>query len=705
MATDESEYLFLDDSFDQQSNTSQWDLVDSEPSPQMESAVDSIQGVPTLPHSHSILPRFPSPFGKAPLSLSSHAVRLHQTFPAGKPFSGTSISGPSSLQPAWKVGGKPKPKPRSGIPRSLQKYSMESRPTGHGHSQLPPASLEQLREKRRRVLESAPQPKNQNTARVRSASDSLIVQQLWIRVLDIFGKQSFLLRDLANSSHQTEHMNRFLNQFAANTLVKYFGALIHWFTICISSRVDPWLLSEVGLSDLLCIHRLARQSNGQGPKVSLTLKALRWAVNHMKVECLRNIVYGGVVSSFDKQRSLSDRRETLPFSLYTLCMWEKQILRSTCSLVDIVVLGTFLVLAWSSLRFADAQRCNTTSLCYSDQVLRGICWQTKTVSNLAWGLIGHGFLSHGSYDWLYRFLRTLDGIYHQHAGDMTIDFLFPSCTDEEVRLPLQAMEYPECLYFLRKYLQLFWHEGSTADLPLSAKSYTVHGLKSTMLSFASQLQIPEELRRIQGKHRAVQSSTRLYSRDDVSSALLLQRRVRSAALSGWRPLTPLARGGQCPLVEPKYALNKYRKEVVEEPWLFFKFQVPAQLAPTEESLAAPMGDSSSDSSSDETSSSESAAAAETQPSSLQMMERGEPLMAGLHRRMWHVILASRDANDSDLADMKAAADTSNDLLRTACGHQFPAYKMHTASELKLQSGQAFCQHLGCKKGWSSLGLV
>lgn len=119
-------------------------------------------------------------------------------------------------------------------------------------------------------------------------------------------------------------------------------------------------------------------------------------------------------------------------------------------------------------------------------MLRCFCWQTKTVSNFTWGLIGNGFLSHGSCDWLYRFLRT-HFIYHQQAGNMTIDFLFPSCLDEGVRFPLQAMEYPECLYFFRKYLQIFWHEGSTDALFISSKSCTVHGPKpkTTMLSFAN----------------------------------------------------------------------------------------------------------------------------------------------------------------------------------------------------------------------------
>ena len=203
--------MLLDDSFEQLSDISRWDLVESEPTSQIGLEADATVEVPAPSTSHQhkkalehppILARFPSPFGKAPMAS-----------------------------------------------RDMQ--------CAHFRHSL----------------------------------------------------------QVNHSSQKTEHMTRSLNQFAGNTLVKYCGALIHWFSVCISSRVDPWSISEVGLSDLLCIHKLARQSNGQGPKVSMTLKALRWAVNHMKIECLNSVVYGGIVSSFDKQRAISDRRETLPFSL------------------------------------------------------------------------------------------------------------------------------------------------------------------------------------------------------------------------------------------------------------------------------------------------------------------------------------------------------------------------------------------------------
>ena len=77
-------------------------------------------------------------------------------------------------------------------------------------------------------------------------------------------------------------------------------------------------------------------------------------------------------------------------------------------------------------------------------------------------------------------------------------------------------------------------------------------------------------------------------------------------------------------------------------------------------------------------------------------------MAGLHRSMWHVVLSSGDMNVSTSTTATGADTTLNDVLRTACGHQFPSHKLHTSVALKLTSGQALCQHSGCKKGWSSL---
>ena len=225
----------LDDSFEQISDSSQWDLVESAPSSQIGLEVDTtvhesttIQQQKRLEHP-PILPRFPSPFGKGSMALPTHAVRTCQTFSAGKQFLGPSMQGPSSLRTSWQVGGKPKPKPRVNVPQSLQRFSAEGSHTVHVESHLDLASVVNSVEKRRRIQESVPQPRQQNIARVRNASDCVAVQQLWKRILEIFGYHSTLLRELSYSSPK----NRTYESLFEPVCCQYIGE-VFW---CIDSLV------------------------------------------------------------------------------------------------------------------------------------------------------------------------------------------------------------------------------------------------------------------------------------------------------------------------------------------------------------------------------------------------------------------------------------------------------------------------------------
>ena len=122
--------------------------------------------------------------------------------------------------------------------------------------------------------------------------------------------------------------------------------------------------------------------------------------------------------------------------------------------------------------------------------------------------------------------------------------IFPSCDGLGIKVPVVPMHYMEALHHLRCFVGLPWKSTPLAvDAPQS-RSYTVHGLKSSLISWATQLEICEEYRCLQGKRKATQSITCLYGRDDVFGALQVQKQVRTHVLSGWRPMSPLARLGR-----------------------------------------------------------------------------------------------------------------------------------------------------------------
>ena len=106
------------------------------------------------------------------------------------------------------------------------------------------------------------------------------------------------------------------------------------------------------------------------------------------------------------------------------------------------------MLCWSGLRFSDIQRSKLSSWQIDSQTLRGLTW------------------------------------FH--------------------------LRYAEVLYYVRHYMTLPW-SFQQSQMPINASSYSIHGLKTTILSWAAQANLPESDRRLHGKHRPAQMSVQLYS--------------------------------------------------------------------------------------------------------------------------------------------------------------------------------------------------
>eukprot|EP00435_Cladocopium_sp_Y103_P021781 s223_g5.t1 len=354
------------------------------------------------------------------------------------------------------------------------------------------------------------------------------------------------------------------------------------------------------------------------------------------------------------------------------------------------------MLLFSGLRFADLQRTSPGSLQWDGTTLRGLAWRTKTSSSgTPFGLLSCGFLSKGSYNWLFKFLVQLDGLLAEH-GSSGIDFMIPSFGSHGVRLPLQPMSYAEGLYYLRYYLTLPW-KTSPLSIGTSPQSYTIHGLKSTLISWGTQLDLSDEQRRLQGKHQSKNSSTRLYSRDDVHGALKLQASIVEAVQSGWRPVTPLARGGQQPLVEPTFTLEKFNKQASEHSWRFLQLtgqtiELPEDgppLPPADVEQLESSSDSDSDSDSS-TSSDDLQVPAQRAARPVQETQVADEVSGALHRNTWHVMMSRFHRGDVE-------------FIQTACGRQFNAAHISAIQELDLQASQQLCGHPGCRKGWIAVG--
>ena len=338
-----------------------------------------------------------------------------------------------------------------------------------------------------------------------------------------------LLQELLQSDHVDEHCVRILDGSTSTTVIRYLQCLLQVIQLAWSMRLDLRRISEVHLADLIAAGRESKIG------FHMSIKAMRWAVKTLQVQCFIHSS-GPLASSFLKLKVPHDRKETLPYPLIALVQWERRILQSSTASPEILLLGAFLLMAWCSLRFSDLRRSSPLS------------WRTKTgVNGAPFGALASGFLSIDSWNWVEKWLRTLDQLLFAHNA-MDVDFLLPGLTRNglAIDVPLRPMTYSEALYWVRRYLP--WKNSS----PIVANgflSYTIHGLKSTFLSWASQLQLDKDLRRLQGHRRA--DSAQLYSRDDINGAISLQTQIVASVKKHWRPRTPLARRGQVPVAEPE----------------------------------------------------------------------------------------------------------------------------------------------------------
>ena len=109
-------------------------------------------------------------------------------------------------------------------------------------------------------------------------------------------------------------------------------------------------------------------------------------------------------------------------------------------------------------------------------------------------------------------------------------------------------------------------------------------------------------------------------------------------------------------------------------------------------------DSSSDSSSDSSDSVEV-----IQPSKAQKTKHPDPLdhaeefVVGLHRKTWHMMMASQSESEQ-LPIWQGFA------MKTACGRCFSDSRIKLGTNVQLEIGQALCSHVGCRKGFSSVSV-
>jgi len=361
---------------------------------------------------------------------------------------------------------------------------------------------------------------------------------MWYDLLKEIGNRSRIWQETQLSQHQQVHLNRILDSVAPGAAMKYISSCNSFFKTCRTLQIHLDSISDVQLADVLITMSLSRSTSHSSGSCSSVIKASRWLVKSAEVECLQ-VVNSVLIGTFLIQKVPRDRKQAPPLPLWILFQWERRVLMSNCSLTETILLGAFLLMAWGSLRFSDAQRMDLGEVIYHNGTMRGVVWRYKTaVSGMPIAVAAEGFLSQGSHNSLWNFLTVLDTVLTK-SGMSNVDFLIPLVDEDGPCYPLEPVDYATSLYHLRRLLSCPWRQRS--DLLQHIKlNFTLHSLKATLLSLGPQLheQTTPEQRLSQRHHADPHSSLATYSRDAVWTALTYQRKLILQVQQGWRPSLP-----------------------------------------------------------------------------------------------------------------------------------------------------------------------
>ena len=383
----------------------------------------------------------------------------------------------------------------------------------------------------------------------------------WLQLLKQAGSNSELIKSTQDSPNQEAHLIKVVAKFAPSTLAAYFKGWSQWVEFCHCHQVCPYSPPTVFLADFLQVSS-KRSSLGVATAQS---RALTWVSKYAGFPALLGALQAPITRAYTIPSEISVRKEAAPLPLSFVVYLESCILKELGTAADRLVMGSLLVLIWSSLRWSDALWVTPSALTEDVDVIRGIAVRTKTTSRgMPFAFVKSGLLATSSQvTWSMKWLNLVRQALQRTAEvfpDFTPDFLLPMC-GPNVDNPMFTAPMPRTqgVLLLRRLLL-------QANKDVSVLSIGVHSPKVTLLSWARQIGASEEARMAQGHRRqsGARSNVALYGRDDVHPAIQLQYQIIQRIASGFRPVIPLLRGGAKPVLDKPVSVAPPSEEITPQ---------------------------------------------------------------------------------------------------------------------------------------------
>ncbi|CAE7225121.1 unnamed protein product [Symbiodinium natans] len=336
-----------------------------------------------------------------------------------------------------------------------------------------------------------------------AARDKLVAR--WLLFVNLLASFSALFVEASASSDPDFFISRVVITNAPSTLQRYLDMWAAWCLHCEIPRSSAHDPQPGVLPDWL-----RARSSPQG-LATMPFKALSWFSRKAGLPLLRRQLEGAIARAFLSPSAPLEHRESLPFSL------------SFHGLVG----GPRSLPGHGDLLWVPPARLQNLA---PSAALVGICIRAKTTkSGMPWGIYSPGLLGSATSSWTTRWLSVVKQVLadtvalHPHR---VIDFL-PAILSADAGHPVivKPLFRDQAVPWIRSLLCHHWNLHSSEPMPSVFNLIAIIGCQ------------------------VFDKSVALYSRDDIGPMLCCQRTVVSCIRAGFRPLQPLARGSDHPLLD------------------------------------------------------------------------------------------------------------------------------------------------------------
>lgn len=321
--------------------------------------------------------------------------------------------------------------------------------------------------------------------------------QEWLQLLDSAGSRSELYASTSESTNAILHRTKVVARFAPSTLAAYLKAWNHWSDFCACSGCCPFRPTLLAVADFL---QVSAKKSALGVATAQS-RALTWVAKYAGLPVLREALISPIVKAYTVPSELVLRKEAAPLPLSFVVFLETQILREQGTAADRLLMGSLLVLIWSSLRWSDATWVSPSSLSIEADIIRGVASKTKTTTRgMPFALLTCGFLSGTTaVSWTTKWLNLLQAALQRTSEafpGFQPDFLLPMCgPNPDHPMFVAPMPRSQGILILRRLLK-------AASPETSLVSIGAHSPKVTFLSWARQVMTGGSFRRSSNGPRA-----------------------------------------------------------------------------------------------------------------------------------------------------------------------------------------------------------